>query len=497
MNVRSTAHLIPVRLLLCAFVVSCSGGPSGPPTPDPELDPDPPAPVADHLAFVAEPSDTPLGVAFAQAIRIEVRDSDGAHVSTADSDIEVVLESSSGDGTLRGPTAGRASNGVLTLSGLWMDGSGTYRLRASSDGLDDALSDEFEISYSFRFLESGWHTCAATTGSLVLCWGHNSFGELQTGGDPGLKRPIRLQQAETLDTLVSGGFHTCGLQGGTAYCFGYNDEGQLGNGDKGNAVTTLQRVGGNHVFTAIAAGRYHTCALDADGTAWCWGYLQGKLSDDHPEEDATEPVQVPAGVSFSTIEAGAYRTCGLTPAGNSLCWGLGLDASEPASDETWIPHAIPGGHTFRTVSAGLHHVCGIDTADVAWCWGTNYDGRLGDGSETFRPEPVQVGGALSLQSISAGDEHTCGLTPNGVAYCWGSNGHGELGVGEAILQAETPQPVAGDLRFQSLTAAHWHTCGLTVEGQAYCWGDNFYGYVGTDSSQGTVYTPVAVAEPIL
>ncbi len=78
-----------------------------------------------------------------------------------------------------------------------------------------------------------------------------------------------------LDPLVaiSGeGNHTCGLTtGGIAWCWGWNGEGQLGDG------TTTFRVGpvmvtGGHTFTQMAVGSGHTCGLSVDGEVWCWGF---------------------------------------------------------------------------------------------------------------------------------------------------------------------------------------------------------------------------------
>ncbi|PYP13735.1 MAG: chromosome condensation regulator RCC1 [Gemmatimonadetes bacterium] len=72
-------------------------------------------------------------------------------------------------------------------------------------------------------------------------------------------------------------------------------------------------------------------------------------------------------------------------------------------------------------------------------------------------------------SISTGGYHTCALTPDSTAYCWGANGAWQLGTGDTVSRGE-PRPVAGGHRFVALSAGGFHTCALTVTGTAYCWG---------------------------
>jgi alpha-tubulin suppressor-like RCC1 family protein len=91
--------------------------------------------------------------------------------------------------------------------------------------------------------------------------------------------------------------------------------------------------------------------------------------------------------------------------------------------------------TFVTLSAGFYHTCGITTTGAAYCWGRNtpnslqesVGGQLGDGTTTDRNTPTLVTGGLSFKSISAGEVTTCGVTTTGVAYCWGDNEYGQLG----------------------------------------------------------------------
>lgn len=86
-------------------------------------------------------------------------------------------------------------------------------------------------------------------------------------------------------------------------------------------------------------------------------------------------------------------------------------------------------------------------------------------------------------SISAGFHHSCGLTPEGTAYCWGEGANGRLGDGTPRRRTQ-PVEVAGGLTFKSISAGAYHTCGLTELGAAYCWGRNSHGQLGDGTRRG-------------
>ena len=91
--------------------------------------------------------------------------------------------------------------------------------------------------------------------------------------------------------------------------------------------------------------------------------------------------------------------------------------------------------------------------------------------------PFGVHDVFHSASVAVGSYHTCALTDEGVAYCWGRNFRGQLGDG-TLTDRPLPTPVATELNFSSLTAGSSHTCGLTAEGLAHCWGANWDGGLG-------------------
>lgn len=102
-----------------------------------------------------------------------------------------------------------------------------------------------------------------------------------------------------------------------------------------------------------------------------------------------------------------------------------------------------------------------------------------------------LAGGLSLVSVTSGELHTCGLTVDGQAWCWGYNHYGQLGDG-TTTNRNIPTPVVTDLRFVSLRAGGLHTCGLIPDGSAYCWGHGDLGELGNGTKSGSTL-PVRVS----
>ena len=258
----------------------------------------------------------------------------------------------------------------------------------------------------------------------------------------------------------------------------------------------------------ITTGEFHTCALKVSGRAFCWGdNSQGQVGDGTQER---RPVAAPVsgtvrrltpggqsvGLALSVISAGNWHTCGLTRTGEAYCWGSNIDAQlGDGKTDTLSYHLEPiqvsGILAFDSISAGGYHTCALTPAGKAYCWGLNHGARLGLAGYgrpnpyfRHRSEPTAVAGDLTFTSISAGEAHTCGVTTNGAAYCWGYNLTGQHGEGTYATHS-APFPVSGELSFASISSGADHTCGITTDGSAYCWGDNSRGQIGNGTTTGS------------
>lgn len=132
----------------------------------------------------------------------------------------------------------------------------------------------------------------------------------------------------------------------------------------------------------------------------------------------------------------------------------------------------------NVVSSADFHSCAVAPNGDAYCWGNNGAGQLGIGYPSQpKTTPQLVIGSHKFRSVTTAYRHTCGVTTEGKAYCWGANGHGEIGV-EFSYREASPVPVSGDHTFLSVSAGGQFTCGLTVDGQVLCWGANATGQLG-------------------
>jgi len=302
--------------------------------------------------------------------------------------------------------------------------------------------------------------------------------------------------------IDAGNTHSCGLtSGGQPWCWGRNNVGQLGDS---TAASTLVPVAtyqsGWSAFTTVSAGGLHTCALTSAGAAWCWGNNGDGRLGDGTTNLGLAPVLVQGGITFATISVGDAHTCGLDASGQAYCWGN--NSYGQLGDSTKVgktsPTAVhqPAGVTFTQVVSGARHTCGLTSGGQAYCWGYNGDGQLGIGTalQSLIPAAVSQGG-VTYTSIYTEYQHTCALDSSGQAYCWGYNFYGQLGDNSTTTR-KTPVAVqqSGGLTFVSLTTGSTHTCGLTSAGQEYCWGSNANGQLGTSNLTSSL-TAVAVSQP--
>jgi alpha-tubulin suppressor-like RCC1 family protein len=366
------------------------------------------------------------------------------------------------------------------------------------------------VVISFASTGSGdFHTCGVTTTGEAYCWGSNFIGQLGTGTNTNSNVPVAVSGGLTFQSVSAGWSSTCALTlSGEAYCWGANSDGQVGDGTFINRSTPVP-VAGGFTFSAISAGGGNSCALTLGGEAYCWGRNEdGQLGDGAFSFSQPAPVAVSGGLTFSSIDAGGLLTCALSTTGEAYCWGRNEDGQ--LGDGTFINRSTPvpvaGGLTFSAIGAHNRHACGLTTNGRAYCWGENNVGQLGDGTVADSNVPVAVLGELTFSSMSAGGgSGACGLTTTGEAYCWGGNGAGQLGTADnsdpltfpapggcSGRCSTTPIPVSGDLRFVSISAGGNIGCGLSTDGVLYCWGWAEFGGVGDGTNTEFRFSPVRV-----
>ena len=182
----------------------------------------------------------------------------------------------------------------------------------------------------------------------------------------------------------------------------------------------------------------------------------------------------------------------------SLLVTASISAQQPTQTTNGSDHP-----TFVSVAAGSGHFCGVDSDGDINCWGDGRWGQLGNGSvESSDAVPVRVASLQRFRQVVAGATHTCALTTDGYAYCWGSDASGVMGDAtvrescQGVACITRPMPVAIGLRFDSLTAGFEHTCGLW-KGRAYCWGRSDAGQLGAVATPRSCHGIACSRRPVL
>ena len=342
--------------------------------------------------------------------------------------------------------------------------------------------------------------------AMLVTLGCGQDAESPTGPEPAPSLSSASAATLSFRQISAGTSHTCGLTtDGSAYCWGSNG-GRLGDGTSQRRLKPVA-VAGGHRFVLISAGGSHTCAITEENRAYCWGGGGSGQLGDGTQSSRSTPGLI-QGFRFRQIRAGFLHTCGITPTDVAFCWGNGdngqLGNGGGHSDR---PVRVARGLRWIQVIAGASHSCGVTTDNRAWCWGANNFGQLGDGTKTIRRKPALVAGGLSFRQVVPGwgwfmdlndpsvddGAHTCGLTTDDKAYCWGRNDGGVVHAGELDATSSVPVKIAGGRSYRVLNTGAFHACAVTLSRVTYCWGSNAEGQLGVGSATTRSSTPVRVS----
>jgi len=313
--------------------------------------------------------------------------------------------------------------------------------------------------------------------------------------------------SETINSnaISAGHEHTNYLKSdGTVWAAGRNDNGQLGDGttkDRSNPVQVTNADGSEFGGVAnVFAGYNHTAYLKSDGTVWATGYNNwGQLGNGEINSQQTNPVQAinADGTNLSgvvDISVGVYHTVYLKSDGT--VWAVGRNNFGQLGDGTTTdrPNPVQVMNADGTalsgvvgISAGVYHTVYLKSDGTVWATGFNNWGQLGDRKITDRSIPVQVtnadgsefGGAVG---ISAGYQHTVYLKSDGTVWAAGGNSAGQLGIGTTTGRNDVVQVKNADGSELSgvvgMSAGGTHSVFLKSDGSVWAVGENDYGQLG-------------------
>jgi alpha-tubulin suppressor-like RCC1 family protein len=317
----------------------------------------------------------------------------------------------------------------------------------------------------------GFHSLGVLTNTPfcqtgALAWGCNGQGRL--GDDTATNRSSPVVISGFLDwcQVSAGNEHSLAVrQNGTAWAWGNNLCGRLGDDTTVQKSSPVQVVGDFTDWRQVSAGGAFSLGTRQNGTAWAWGCNSSGQLGNNDTLSRSSPVSVVGGFTdWCQVSAGCYHSLGTRQNGTAWAWGAGGNGR--LGDNTTInkssPVQIVGDFTdWCQVSAGGFHSLGTRQGGTVWAWGANGSGQLGDNSIVQRSSPVSVvGGFTDWCQVSGGDTHSLAVRQTGTAWAWGNNGQGRLGDNTTVNRASPVSVVGGFTDWLQLSAGRYHSLGL-------------------------------------
>lgn len=188
-----------------------------------------------------------------------------------------------------------------------------------------------------------WTSCVIEKESGALkCWGYNLNGTLGTSYTGNYSSAVTPAGFEKDTELISmKGFHTCSqIKNGPLNCWGLNDYAQVGSGSGATVPEAPIRkptpVNGLSLgVKQVRVGWKHTCALSKDNSVYCWGRNEeGQIGNKYFQHHVNTPSPVLDLMSdVVSISTGYQFSCAINSSGRVQCWGhnnlgqLGIDST--------------------------------------------------------------------------------------------------------------------------------------------------------------------------
>ncbi|MBK9518622.1 MAG: hypothetical protein IPO09_14975 [Anaeromyxobacter sp.] len=285
------------------------------------------------------------------------------------------------------------------------------------------------------------HTVALKQDGSLWTWGWNDNGQLGQGFTGGQALPTRVGTSLYVKAVAS-------QYGGQAlrpkmdlYGWGSNVVGQVGD------FTTTDRNAPVYVhwFVDVEAGQAHSVAQLTTGGYETWGFnANGQLGNGTLLNQLT-----PAGGLAANYPVDAYKTFALGLAhtlalGNDgVLWGWGNNFYGQLGDGTQTERYERVQIMTDVVAVATHdsHSLAIKADGSLWAWGKNAEGQVGNGSQVDQRTPVQIG--TGFAQIACGSDHSLAVKSDGTVWAWGLNNFGQLGDGLATARRLVPGQVTG------------------------------------------------------
>lgn len=293
------------------------------------------------------------------------------------------------------------------------------------------------------------HTCAVLDDGTVRCWGLNGSGQLGNNSTTRSPVPVPVMGLTGVASIHAGVYSTCArLTGGTVSCWGRG--GELGSTSVTGSLIPVAVPGLSNVSQLSIAPNsgtsspLHVCGVRTDGTAFCWGNNSDGQLGDGTQNPSRVPVNVMGVTDALEITAGGSHACARRTSG-LFCWGFSQEVGDGTVERRLVPTAVMTTTMVTSLEAGNGFTLARTAAGGLICWGRNGRGQCGD-SAAFTPSgPIYLAPINStLANVSlfvSGGSHACAYVPSTmVTWCWGDNLFRQLGYELPAFVSRTSVP---------------------------------------------------------
>jgi alpha-tubulin suppressor-like RCC1 family protein len=251
------------------------------------------------------------------------------------------------------------------------------------------------------------HDLAVTSAGALFAWGFGQYGQLGNGGTGSSSNPVSvtLPAGVKVTAVAVGSLHSVALTStGSVLAWGYNADGELGDGNRKNSALPVRvKLPAHTKVVAIAAGGYYSLALTSSGSVLAWGYnADGELGNGVSRSSvvpvrvklAQKAVAIAAGgplMEVGDYVAGPGHSLAVTSSGAVYAWGYNAEGQlgNGSTSNSHVPVKVKLAERATAVAAGQLQSLAM-TSGGLFAWGGNNFGQLGDGSYEGSDVPVKV-----------------------------------------------------------------------------------------------------------
>ncbi|MGB3887016.1 protein kinase domain-containing protein [Gordonia sp. (in: high G+C Gram-positive bacteria)] len=320
-------------------------------------------------------------------------------------------------------------------------GTGTHNTPVKVPGLTNVTAVSIG---NYRSKNDGYPTtaCAIADGD-VYCWGANRYGQVGDGSTEGRQAPVKVPGLGKSTAIRTAAGTTCAVSvDKELFCWGSGEAGMIGTGNTAEVVATPQKVTALKNVSYVAGDGSTMCAIAGDdNSAYCWGGNDdGQIGNGTTTQTST-PVKVQNLKNVTSISVGGsydrekdlyHRSSCAVADGKVYCWGNAVDGPGNRT----VPVEVSGIEDPKQVSVDVQGACVVD-GSAAQCWGNNTFGQLGNGNTEDQMKPTPVTGLTNVKAITTGQSSTCAMDESNEVYCWGASSRGNIGNSSADAEKQT------------------------------------------------------------